>query len=85
VKAWEDTCGDSGAKGTPTLAVPGGKKFRLSPVAFKGPCKSSSINVQARHKDSGGLIFLANVLLTEFHVKIIRNLFGKTHLRLTMS
>ncbi|KAK3438173.1 hypothetical protein EUGRSUZ_C02787, partial [Eucalyptus grandis] len=46
VKAWEDTCGDSGEKGTPTLAVPGGKKFRLSPVAFKGPCKSSSINVQ---------------------------------------
>ncbi|XP_048133964.1 probable polygalacturonase At3g15720 [Rhodamnia argentea] len=46
VKAWEDTCGDSGAQGTPTLVVPGGKKFQLSPVSFKGPCKSTSIIVQ---------------------------------------
>ncbi|XP_056174626.1 probable polygalacturonase At3g15720 [Syzygium oleosum] len=46
VKAWGNTCGDSGAQGTPTLVVPGGKKFKLSPVFFKGPCKSSKIFVQ---------------------------------------
>ncbi|XP_018725780.2 probable polygalacturonase At3g15720 [Eucalyptus grandis] len=46
VKAWGDSCGDSGARGTPTLVVPGGKKFKLSPVSFKGPCKSSSFIVK---------------------------------------
>ncbi|KAF8035858.1 hypothetical protein BT93_C1778 [Corymbia citriodora subsp. variegata] len=46
VKAWGDACGDSGAQGTPTLVVPGGKKFLLSPASFEGPCKSSSIIVQ---------------------------------------
>ncbi|KAF8035859.1 hypothetical protein BT93_C1779 [Corymbia citriodora subsp. variegata] len=46
VKAWGDARGDSGAQGTPTLVVPGGKKFLLSPASFEGPCKSSSIIVQ---------------------------------------
>ncbi|KAI6680168.1 hypothetical protein NL676_034049 [Syzygium grande] len=46
VKAWGNTCGDSGAQGAPTLVVPGGKTFKLSPVSFKGPCKSSKIFVQ---------------------------------------
>ncbi|KAF8012526.1 hypothetical protein BT93_I0629 [Corymbia citriodora subsp. variegata] len=46
VKAWGDTCGNAGAQGPPSLVVPGGKQFKLSPVSFQGPCKSSSIFVQ---------------------------------------
>ncbi|KAG6637115.1 hypothetical protein I3843_11G152700 [Carya illinoinensis] len=43
LKAWEDACGAS--EGTPTLEIPNGMTFMLSPVAFKGPCKANSVHV----------------------------------------
>ncbi|KAG6689013.1 hypothetical protein I3842_11G154900 [Carya illinoinensis] len=43
LKAWADVCGAS--EGTPTLEIPNGMTFMLSPVAFKGPCKANSVHV----------------------------------------
>ncbi|GAB4825451.1 hypothetical protein Ancab_008324 [Ancistrocladus abbreviatus] len=43
-RAWEDVC--SNTVGTPTLSIPEGKTFLLSPVAFHGPCQSPSVHVE---------------------------------------
>ncbi|KAJ4849584.1 hypothetical protein Tsubulata_019350 [Turnera subulata] len=44
MKAWSAICGTAG--GNPTLVIPSGKKFFITAVSFRGPCKSPSIHVQ---------------------------------------
>ncbi|KAI4317378.1 hypothetical protein L6164_025250 [Bauhinia variegata] len=44
LKVWQDVCGAT--KGSPILLIPNGKTFLLQPIAFKGACKSATINVQ---------------------------------------
>ncbi|KAM7254014.1 hypothetical protein ACFE04_031696 [Oxalis oulophora] len=43
-KAWDTVC--QTASGNPTLVIPAGKTFLTNPIAFKGPCKASSVKVQ---------------------------------------
>ncbi|CAI0392666.1 unnamed protein product [Linum tenue] len=45
LRAWDDLCGATG--GRPTLVIPHGKEFLLSPLSFKGPCKSKNLWIQA--------------------------------------
>ncbi|KAI3522724.1 hypothetical protein L1887_00739 [Cichorium endivia] len=47
IHAWADVCGDSSPD--PTLIIPPSKTFLVSPVAFNGPCKSSTLHIQALH------------------------------------
>lgn len=44
LKAWAAVCGAQ--KSEPLLVIPGGKTFLLYPVTFRGPCSSSSVNIQ---------------------------------------
>ncbi|KAI3792054.1 hypothetical protein L2E82_05923 [Cichorium intybus] len=44
IHAWADVCGDSSPD--PTLIIPPSKTFLVSPVAFNGPCKSSTLHIQ---------------------------------------
>ncbi|KAK2974390.1 hypothetical protein RJ640_021246 [Escallonia rubra] len=44
LKAWEAVCGATAS--SPILTIPAKRTFLLSPVSFRGPCKSPSINVQ---------------------------------------
>ncbi|CAI0392561.1 unnamed protein product [Linum tenue] len=44
LRAWDDLCGATG--GRPTLVIPHGKEFLLSPLSFKGPCKSKNLWIQ---------------------------------------
>jgi len=48
LKAWQDVCGSN--QGTPTLIIPGGKKFMLQPSSFRGPCKSSTVKIMVCYK-----------------------------------
>ncbi|XP_056692263.1 probable polygalacturonase At3g15720 [Spinacia oleracea] len=47
-KAWADVCGAIGE--IPTLTIPAGKTFLLTPISFHGPCKSSNIHVEIQGK-----------------------------------
>ncbi|KAL4592312.1 hypothetical protein LXL04_005302 [Taraxacum kok-saghyz] len=44
LRAWNDLCRDKSPG--PTLIIPTGKTFLISPVAFNGPCKSSSVDIK---------------------------------------
>ncbi|CAN0901948.1 Probable polygalacturonase At3g15720 [Linum grandiflorum] len=43
LKAWDDVCG---ASGQPTLVIPSGKVFMITPVSFTGPCKPPTIHIE---------------------------------------
>ncbi|XP_022003759.1 probable polygalacturonase At3g15720, partial [Helianthus annuus] len=48
LQAWADLCGD--ASGDPTLIIPSGMTFLISPLKFVGSsCKSPNINIKALH------------------------------------
>ncbi|CAI9264062.1 unnamed protein product [Lactuca saligna] len=44
LRAWDDLCGDMSPE--PTMIIPSDKTFLINPVAFKGPCKSQTVNIK---------------------------------------
>ncbi|KAJ0671211.1 putative endo-polygalacturonase [Helianthus annuus] len=47
LQAWADLCGD--ASGDPTLIIPSGMTFLISPLKFVGSsCKSPNINIKVK-------------------------------------
>ncbi|KAI3706826.1 hypothetical protein L6452_24818 [Arctium lappa] len=47
LRAWDDLCKDESSD--PTLIVPSGQTFLISPVSFNGPCNSPAVYIKALH------------------------------------